>query len=151
DAPRPYRSHIQDFLLVALLQTLGRWMGTQTIRLDLEGYGREEFLAEALDVSQTVGWFTSLYPVLFTLPQDERRDGGSSLSFTSTWIKTIKEQLRSVPHKGVGYGLLRYLHPDRQVREQLASASPAQVIFNYLGQFDQALSSPNADSEALQP
>src|SRR5205814_631230 len=108
EAPRPYRSHIQELLLVALLQTLARWMGTQQIRLDLEGHGREELGAEVLDVSRTEGWFTSLYPVLFTLPQE----AGSDPSGQAQWIKTIKEQLRSVPHKGIEYGLLRYLNED---------------------------------------
>jgi non-ribosomal peptide synthase protein (TIGR01720 family) len=152
DALRPYRSHIQELLLVAVLQTLGRWMGTQTIRLDLEGHGREELLADPLDVSQTVGWFTSLYPVLFTLPQDgEGQRLGLAPDSASTWIKTMKEQLRTVPHKGIGYGLLRYLHAHPELREQLAPVSPAQVSFNYLGQFDQVGVGSKAGSPALQP
>jgi amino acid adenylation domain-containing protein/non-ribosomal peptide synthase protein (TIGR01720 family) len=141
EAPRPYRSHIQELLLVTLVQTLARWMGTQTIRLDMEGHGREELGAETPDVSHTVGWFTSLYPVLFTLPQG----GGIGES-----IKAIKEQLRSVPHKGISYGLLRYLCEDRELREQLASAPSSQVCFNYLGRFDQVLMSTSETSQALQ-
>jgi amino acid adenylation domain-containing protein/non-ribosomal peptide synthase protein (TIGR01720 family) len=141
DAPQLYRSHIQELLLVALLQTLARWIGTQQIRLDLEGHGREELGAETLDVSRTVGWFTSLYPVLFTLPQES--DIGS-------WIKTIKAQLRSVPHKGISYGLLRYCGGDPELREQLASASPSQVGFNYLGQFDQMLLNSSSSEATLQ-
>jgi non-ribosomal peptide synthase protein (TIGR01720 family) len=125
-----------------LLQTLARWIGTHTIRLDLEGHGREELGDEALDVSHTVGWFTSLYPVLFTLPQDGEGSETPtllplSILTASTWIKTVKEQLRSVPHKGIGYGLLRYLSDDRELREQLASAPSPQVSFNYLGQFNE--------------
>ena len=142
DACLPYHCQLQDLLLVALLQTLASWIGTQTIGLNLEGHGREELLDETPDVSRTVGWFTSLYPVLFTLPLQ----GGSG-----TWIKTIKEQLRSVPHKGIGYGLLRYLCDDPELREQLASATPSQVSFNYLGQFDQVLLSSSSREDAPQP
>ncbi|TMC21727.1 MAG: amino acid adenylation domain-containing protein [Chloroflexi bacterium] len=141
EAPLPYRSHIQELLLVALVQTLTRWMGTQSIRLDMEGHGREELLDEMLDVSRTVGWFTSLYPVVFILQQNGGMEPSDRLSQQRRWIKTIKEQLRSVPHKGVGYGLLRYLSDDPELREQLASALPSEVSFNYLGQFDQSLMS----------
>ncbi|MEX5623708.1 hypothetical protein ABFV62_26635, partial [Pseudomonas syringae] len=55
-------------------------------------------------------------------------------------IKRIKEQLRQVPHKGLGYGVLRYL-ADTAGREQMAALPQARITFNYLGQFDQQFDS----------
>jgi amino acid adenylation domain-containing protein/non-ribosomal peptide synthase protein (TIGR01720 family) len=153
DVPRLCRSHIQELLLVALLQTLARWIGTQQIRLDLEGHGREEVGAETLDVSRTVGWFTSLYPVLFILPQEsslQPEDRRKEQSVQSQWIKAIKEQLRSVPHNGISYGLLRYCNGDPELREQLVPTTPPQVSFNYLGQFDQMLPHSSSGAATLQ-
>jgi non-ribosomal peptide synthase protein (TIGR01720 family) len=85
--------------------------------------------------------------MLFTLPQQ----GGCD-----EWIKTIKEHMQSVPHKGIGYGLLRYCSHraspdgDTELREQLASTSPSQVCFNYQGQFDQVRHRPSSAEEALE-
>jgi non-ribosomal peptide synthase protein (TIGR01720 family) len=95
--------------------------------IDLEGHGREELIAE-VDHSRTVGWFTSMYPVV--LEQVPGAEPGASL-------KAVKEQLRGVPNRGIGYGLLRYLHAGAQGR--LADLPKPEVTFNYLGQFDQAL------------
>jgi len=75
-----------------------------------------------------VGWFTSLYPVVLRLPK------GRPLSDR---LKAIKEQLHRIPNHGIGYGLLRYLHPNAAVRERLHSQQHPEVAFNYLGQFDQ--------------
>jgi non-ribosomal peptide synthase protein (TIGR01720 family) len=156
EVPRSYGSNILELLLTAVVQTLANWVGSQQIRLDMEGHGREELGAETLDVSRTMGWFTSIYPVLFTLPQQ----GGHS-----EWIKTIKEHMQSVPHKGIGYGLLRYCSyqtgtsgqaspysasGDAELREQLVSAPPSQVCFNYQGQFDQVRHRPSSGEEALE-
>ena len=96
--------------------------------MDLEGHGREE-LFEDVDLARTVGWFTSLYPVLL------RVTGGA----IGEDIKTIKEQLRAVPGKGIAYGLLKYLFKDEHVRREVALQPTAQISFNYLGQFDQTL------------
>ena len=79
------------------------------VLLDLEGHGREEVFAD-VDLSRTVGWFTSLYPVRLDaggLDLEEALAGGPALGRA---VKTIKEQLRAVPDKGLGYGLLRYLN-----------------------------------------
>ncbi|MEU2080245.1 condensation domain-containing protein, partial [Streptomyces sp. NPDC013489] len=89
--------------------------------VDLEGHGREE-VAAGLDVTRTVGWFTTVYPVCL---EPGHGDVGSS-------VKQIKEQLREIPDKGIGYGLLRYAHPDTAA--ELERPSP-QIGFNYLGRF----------------
>jgi amino acid adenylation domain-containing protein/non-ribosomal peptide synthase protein (TIGR01720 family) len=117
-----YNTRIDDLLLTALAMTVEEWAGAGPLVLDMEGHGREE-LFDDMDISRTVGWFTALYPVTLELPGD----GDMSAS-----IKAIKEQLRRVPRKGVGYGLLRYLRPD----SGLEAAKPAEISFNYLGQFD---------------
>ncbi|MDB4970228.1 MAG: amino acid adenylation domain protein, partial [Myxococcales bacterium] len=126
EAGRAYRTQGHELLVAALARTLCDWTGRDAISVRLEGHGREE-LVEALDVSRTVGWFTSMYPV--------RLDGGGELR---DLVRGTKELLRGIPNKGVGYGLLRYLHPDAPLREQLA-ASQSEVVFNYLGQLDTML------------
>ena len=100
------------------------------VLLDLEGHGREELFAD-LDLSRTVGWYTSQFPVrldLGGLDVAAALGGGAALGRT---LKSIKEQLRALPHRGVGYGLLRYLN--RETAAQLAQHAPPQLGFNYLG------------------
>uniref|UniRef100_UPI002ABE361F amino acid adenylation domain-containing protein n=1 Tax=Paraburkholderia sp. J12 TaxID=2805432 RepID=UPI002ABE361F len=128
DAPSAYRTQINDLLLTALGRALCAWSGRESIRIDVEGHGRED-IEQGLDVSRTVGWFTSVYPVKLE-PVGELGDA----------ICRVKESLRAVPGRGLGYGLLRYLG-DAHVKQALASQQPSQVVFNYLGQFDEALSS----------
>ncbi|WP_338580278.1 non-ribosomal peptide synthetase [Pseudomonas sp. ML2-2023-6] len=125
-APSAYRTQVNDLLLTALARVLCRWTGQPSALVQLEGHGRETLFDE-IDLSRTVGWFTSAYPLRLT-----PSSAGQGAS-----IKAIKEQLRSVPHKGLGYGVLRYL-TDSATREALAALPEAAVTFNYLGQFDQS-------------
>ena len=104
--------------------------------LDLEGHGREEGLGREgvcgdIDLTRTVGWFTSLYPVRLdpgALDLEEALSGGASLGRA---FKMIKEQLRAVPGKGLGYGLLRYLNGETAA--QFAGISAPQLGFNIWG------------------
>jgi non-ribosomal peptide synthase protein (TIGR01720 family) len=129
-APKAYHTQIDDVLLTALMASWQAWSGASRLLLDLEGHGREEVLGEEeVSLSRTVGWFTSLYPVALELPETE--DWGEKL-------KSIKEQLRGVPHRGMSYGWLRYVRGDEELSRQLAGAPQAEVVFNYLGQFDAA-------------
>ena len=123
--PSAYRTQVNDLLLTALARVLCRWSGQQSALVQLEGHGRETLFDE-IDLTRTVGWFTSAYP-LRLMPMQEQ---GAS-------IKAIKEQLRAVPHKGLGYGVLRYLADD-QCRQSMAALPVAPITFNYLGQFDQS-------------
>ncbi len=127
-APAAYRSQVNDLLLTALARVLCQWSGQPSVLVQLEGHGREE-LFDDIDLSRSVGWFTSAYPVRL-VPTEQL---GSSL-------KRIKEQLRGVPHKGLGYGVLRYL-ADANSRAAMAALPEARVTFNYLGQFDQSFAS----------
>ncbi|MEU3749375.1 MULTISPECIES: MupA/Atu3671 family FMN-dependent luciferase-like monooxygenase [Streptomyces] len=121
------RAHIDDVLLTALAGALAPWSGHRRVLVDLEGHGREGLLG--LDVSRTVGWFTSLYPVL--LP--------ATTGATPNDVARTGEVLRAVPHRGIGYGVLRHLSTDPGLRARLAALPRAEVIFNYLGQFDGSL------------
>lgn len=127
DVPGAYNTQINDVLLTALVQTFTRWTGSHSLLIDLEGHGRED-LFEDVDLSQTVGWFTSIFPVLLKL--EDRNDPGEVL-------KSVKEQLRRIPNRGIGYGIWRYLSIDESDRNQLQAFPQAEVSFNYLGQFDQ--------------
>ena len=125
--PSAYNTQINDVLLTALVQTLAQWTGNSTVLLDLEGHGREDLFADA-DVSRTVGWFTSIFPVLLQL-QNQNYPGEA--------LKSIKEQLRTIPQRGIGYGILRYLSKNQEIRSQIAALPLREISFNYLGQFDQ--------------
>jgi non-ribosomal peptide synthase protein (TIGR01720 family) len=127
EVPAAYHTEVNDVLLTALAQALARWTGQRRVHVDLEGHGREE-LAEPLDVSRTVGWFTTVYPVCLDI--EHARGPGEALT-------AVKEQLRRVPRRGLGYGLLRYQHEG--ARPKLAALPPAEVSFNYLGQVDHVL------------
>ncbi|MFJ7109927.1 amino acid adenylation domain-containing protein [Pseudomonas sp. NPDC098740] len=122
-APAAYRTQVNDLLLTALARAVCRWSGQGSTLIQLEGHGRED-LFDDIDLTRTVGWFTSLFP-LNLMPSS---DLGAS-------IKTIKEQLRAVPDKGVGYGALRYLGTPA-IRTELAALPQPRITFNYLGQFD---------------
>ena len=122
-APAAYRTQINDLLLTALARVIGRWAATDAVLVQLEGHGREE-LFESIDLTRTVGWFTSLFPVRL-----------SPCAQPGASIKRIKEQLRAVPDKGIGFGVLRYLG-DAQARQTLQALPVPRITFNYLGQFD---------------
>ncbi len=129
-APSAYRTQVNDLLLTALARVLCRWSGHESALIQLEGHGRET-LFDDIDLTRSVGWFTSAYPLrLSPLHIEEAAGQGAS-------IKAIKEQLRAVPHKGLGYGVLRYLADD-QCRQAMAALPTAGITFNYLGQFDQS-------------
>ncbi len=120
-----YRTQVNDLLLTALAQTLARWTGRARTTIALEGHGREE-IADAPDITRTIGWFTTLAPVTLSL-EGATGDGEA--------IKQVKEQLRAVPRRGLGYGLLRYLGPD-DARRRLAAKAEPELCFNYLGQVE---------------
>ncbi|MEK8017413.1 MAG: amino acid adenylation domain-containing protein, partial [Candidatus Parabeggiatoa sp.] len=128
EVPQAYNTQINDVLLTALVQSFAQWTKQQRLLIDLEGHGREALFEEA-DISRTVGWFTSLFPV--SLDLGKTTSPGEAL-------KSIKEQLRRIPNHGLGYGLLRYLNTETS--EHLKKRPQAEVCFNYLGQFDQQLS-----------
>jgi non-ribosomal peptide synthase protein (TIGR01720 family) len=128
-APKAYRTQINDLLLAALGQTLCWWSRAPAVIVDLEAHGREEEIG-GVDVSRTVGWFTSIYPVRLEAFDPEA---------PGDLLKRIKEQLRRVPLRGLGHGILKYCC-DADVRAQMSGLAKAEVSFNYLGQVDQIVS-----------
>jgi amino acid adenylation domain-containing protein/non-ribosomal peptide synthase protein (TIGR01720 family) len=132
DVPSAYRTQVNDALLAALGRTLANWTGHTSLLFDLEGHGRED-LFEGIDLSRTVGWFTSIFPVSLSINPGKR---------SSETLKSVKEQLRRIPNRGIGYGVLRYLTADLSIKQRLSALPQAQLCFNYLGQFDNTASSP---------
>jgi amino acid adenylation domain-containing protein/non-ribosomal peptide synthase protein (TIGR01720 family) len=127
--PAAYHTEVNDLLLAALGKTLQHWSGSNKVIIGLEGHGREDDII-GIDTTRTVGWFTSMYPVLLDLNETAE---------TGDLIKHVKEQLRSIPDKGIGYGVLKYLNrlPLFQGKD------PWQIVFNYLGQIDNVVGKNN--------
>jgi non-ribosomal peptide synthase protein (TIGR01720 family) len=120
-----FKTQINDVLLAALLEALAPWIGERRLRVDLEGHGREAPFDD-VDVSRTVGWFTTIFPVFLDAPEVEPDET----------LHAVQQQLAQVPGRGFGYGALRSLHGDEQVRRRLQRAQRAEVSFLYLGQLD---------------
>ncbi len=128
EVPRAFGSRINDALLSALARALHGWTGQAHTLIGLEGHGREDLFPD-VDLSRTVGWFTSVFPVALRI--DPAAAPGATLL-------TVKEQLDRIPNKGVGYGILRHLGaPD--VAAVLRDQPAPEVNFNYLGQFTEQL------------
>ncbi|MBD2521399.1 non-ribosomal peptide synthetase [Nostoc sp. FACHB-133] len=129
DVPKAYKTQINDILLTALVLVLSEWTNSESVLFNLEGHGREEII-DGVDLSRTVGWFTTIFPVVVEL---------GIIDDLGTVLKSVKEQLRVIPNKGIGYGLLRYLNVDAEINAQLEKIPQAEISFNYLGQFSQVV------------
>lgn len=133
DVPPVYGTQVNDVLLAGLGRAFGQWTGDGAVWVDVEGHGREP-LFDDVDLSRTAGWFTAIHPLRLEVPDEP----GAAL-------RSAKEQLRAVPAKGVGFGVLRWMGDDA-TRAALAAFPVPQVSFNYLGQMDGA---PSAAGDAL--
>ncbi|WP_172385407.1 non-ribosomal peptide synthetase [Streptomyces sp. MNP-20] len=136
--PAAFRGGVNDVLLAALAMAVVRWRRTRGVEepstlLRLEGHGREEESVPGADLSRTVGWFTSVFPVRLDLSGIDVEDAFASGRAAGAVIKAVKEQLLALPDKGLGYGLLRYLNPE--TAEVLRPRGLGQIGFNYLGRF----------------
>ncbi|QXH44123.1 amino acid adenylation domain-containing protein [Pseudomonas xanthosomatis] len=129
-APAAYRTQINDLLLAALALAVRGWTGHAHTLVQLEGHGRESDSFEGIDLTRSVGWFTNAYPLRLT--------AGEGVGQT---LRLVKEQLRAVPDKGLGFGLLRYLG-DAASRARLAALAQPRITFNYLGQVDGGFNEP---------
>ncbi|WP_260636943.1 non-ribosomal peptide synthase/polyketide synthase [Streptomyces angustmyceticus] len=138
--PGVYRTQVNDVLLSALGRVLADWAGTDRVTVALEGHGREDIDAHdgrdapgsAADLSRTVGWFTTQYPVTLTL------DGAAPEPDWGATLKAVKEQLRAVPRRGLGYEALARLGSPDPAARALRELPLPQVCFNYHGQWDSA-------------
>jgi non-ribosomal peptide synthase protein (TIGR01720 family) len=127
DLPQLLEVEVMEAVLTSFVQTLADWTQRRSVRLDLESHGRAQIF-EDVDLSRTVGWFTTLYPLVLSADADQP---------SSVVLRKVKEELRAVPQQAVGYGLLRYPATDAVNREPLRNQPTPDVSFDYLGQFDQ--------------
>jgi len=135
DVPAVYNTKIDDILLTALAQVITCWAGLSVLSIEMEGHGREQ-INENIDLSRSVGWFTTSYPV--SLKYENSYDADKVIIDNSALgqdIISIKEQLRAIPNKGLGYGVLRYLSNDLVLTKKLSTVNRASILYNYLGQF----------------
>ncbi len=136
--PAVFHGGVQDVLLTALALAVAQWRdrhgreaGTAVL-VDVEGHGREDIVA-GLDLSSTVGWFTSVFPVRLDPGLGGEQARCAEPAVLGRAVKRVKEQLRALPHHGVGYGALRYLNS--HIGPRLAALPRPQIGFNYLGRF----------------
>ena len=120
-----FNTKINDILISCLCLTIFEFTNEKKIYIWLESFGREENLIknENLDFSRTIGWFTSLFPIILNIPKN--------FNF-SNLIKKIKEKLKKIPNKGIGYGILRYLTTNEN-KKNLNFKNEPEICFNYLG------------------
>ncbi|MGW2619583.1 amino acid adenylation domain-containing protein [Streptomyces sp. NPDC001500] len=140
DVPRTFGARINDVLLTAVAQAVKAWTGGSSALVAMEGHGRED-LFDDVDLSRTVGWFTSIFPVELRLP------AGSG---PAECLASVGEQLAGVPHHGVGYGILRHLGTE-ETRRRLRDAALPEISFNYLGQFDPDVPGLGRLADAAEP
>ncbi len=125
-----YNTEINDILLTALGMAVHQWTGAKNALIALEGHGREE-LIKNIDITRTIGWFTSFYPVILDMNYAPN---------IPQMITCTKDILRRIPNKGVGYGILTYLTSPGN-KTNLTSKLKPEIVYNYLGQIDDALNS----------
>jgi len=128
EVPRAYKTQIQEVLLVAVARSLSEWSKDRTVLLDVEGHGREE-IVEGVDLTRTVGWFTTIYPL-----KVEVRDSNNL-----ELLRNAKDPIREAGRRGIYFGMLKYLSEDSDLREKLRVSCEAEISFNYLGQLDLVL------------
>ncbi len=136
-----YHTQINEVLLTGLVRAYGKWSGEREMIVDMEGHGREE-VVEGVDLTRTVGWFTTIYPVVMRVEDVEG---------VGETIKRVKEEVRGIPERGIGYGVLRYLTEDEEVKEQMRRLPEAEISFNYLGQLDQSIAGSTLFNLGQQP
>ncbi len=146
--PQVFHAEVNDVLLAAFTLAWARWRrggggggggGGDSVLLDLEGHGREESVSPGADLSRTVGWFTSHHPIRLDTGLGDEREIAEALAggpAAGSVLKHVKERLRAVPDKGMGYGLVRYRNP--QAAAEFAGLPVPEVSFNYLGRFTTA-------------
>ncbi|MFD7712520.1 amino acid adenylation domain-containing protein, partial [Streptomyces sp. NPDC059786] len=127
--PAVYRTQVNDVLLSALGRVLADWTGAERVTVALEGHGRED---DTLDLSRTVGWFTSQYPVTLTPA------GPAGAPDWGATLKAVKERLRAVPRQGLSHEALARLGSPDPAARALRELPLPQVCFNYHGQWDTA-------------
>ncbi len=117
NANTAYNTKIDELILVALTESISNWAGIKKLAIALERHGRETH-DNNLDLSNTIGWFTSFFPVLLETRHTDSIEGK---------LISVKENLRKIPNGGLGYGVLKYY------KKTLPKNGFPQVVFNFLG------------------
>ena len=132
---KAYNTEINDLLLSAFALALANWQKIENVSFNLEGHGREECVS-GVDITRTVGWFTSLFPVSLSLPEIKDINNLTDLDYR-TCIQSIKEQLRDIPDKGLSYSALKYCASplSQEQADEISNLKISKASFNYLGQF----------------
>ncbi len=134
DMPKTFRVLPSEVVLTALARAYAELDHNKSLLVELEGHGRES-IRDGLDLSRTVGWFTSLYPV--------RLDVATANDSVAA-LKLVKEQVRSVPRGGIGFGALKYLNLQTEAAQVLQIAPRAEISFNYIGEQEVSVARANA-------
>jgi non-ribosomal peptide synthase protein (TIGR01720 family) len=135
--PALFHGGVNDVLISALAAAVACWHQRAEIVIDVEGHGREE-ISPGIDLSRTVGWFATKYPVRLDLRPFDCDDFFAGGPAVGRVVKQVKEQLRAAPDHGIGYGILRYLRTDTAGE---LTGTPA-IAFNYLGRFASRADTP---------
>ncbi|MGG3526868.1 non-ribosomal peptide synthetase [Bacillus pseudomycoides] len=126
-ANRAFQTQVEDILMTALGLSIKKFINNNKVKIFLEGHGREVF-QDKIDISRTVGWFTTIYPVYLHMPNNVN---------SSTMLKEVKETLRNIPNKGLDYGVMKYLNTNGEnTIDRIGGTEGPEFIFNYLGQVD---------------
>jgi amino acid adenylation domain-containing protein/non-ribosomal peptide synthase protein (TIGR01720 family) len=133
DVHKAFNTEINDILLTALALALKEWAGPEKTVIKLEGHGRESIMDD-VNISRTVGWFTTQFPVLLDISKENGLPGQ---------VKTVKETLRQIPHRGIGYGILRHLGPGTR------PGLEPEIVFNYLGQLGKGQAREESNTDAV--
>ncbi|MFP7234280.1 amino acid adenylation domain-containing protein [Bacillus subtilis] len=141
-ANKAYSTEMNDILLTALGLALQQWTGYDQFKISMEGHGREAYL-EDIDISRTVGWFTSIYPVWLDMRNSDYKSKDERLGYL---IKQTKDMLHRIPYKGAGYGVLKYIN-----KKWGSEKDSPEISFNYLGQFDQDIQSKAFEVSDIKP
>ncbi|WP_229871985.1 condensation domain-containing protein, partial [Streptomyces longisporoflavus] len=139
--PTAFRGQVNDGLLAGLALALAKWRHNRGVTqssalIRLEGHGREEGVVPGADLSRTLGWFTSMFPVRLDIRGIDLGDAFAGGPAAAAAVKAVKEQLLAIPDKGIGYGLLRHLNPETAA--VLRRYDTGQIAFNYLGHYSAA-------------
>ncbi|SHK87530.1 non-ribosomal peptide synthase domain TIGR01720, partial [Clostridium cavendishii DSM 21758] len=134
---KAYNTEINDILLAALSLTISQWTGEENTLINLESHGREEIIKD-VDITRTIGWFTSQYPVIL-------KNSDNNLD---TLIKNTKDLLRRIPNKGISYGIIKYCS-NSEIKDKIKFNLKPEICFNYLGQFDEDINNDIFTSSPL--
>jgi amino acid adenylation domain-containing protein/non-ribosomal peptide synthase protein (TIGR01720 family) len=150
--PAVFHAGVEEVLLCSLALAVVSWRrrrgqdnGQGCVLVELERHGRQEQMIDSVDLSRTIGWFTTFFPMRLDIDGIDVGEALAGGPAVGQALKQVKEQLRAVPDHGLGFGLLRYLNP--QAGPVLADLATPQIAFNYLGRF----AVPDATDWAIVP